>query len=146
MYNQKLKLLYTGVSPGLKSVGVRNMKFIRLMSILSLLLVSACASDMSSKYASLNNLSDTERNNALKDCFKADNKHDRQDCIAEFADPAIGYQCERIQVTGTRFGSRVCTTKRQRDEVARASQEVFSQAQMRNKFTKGQEAQPIGRK
>ncbi|ALS97432.1 hypothetical protein [Lacimicrobium alkaliphilum] len=122
------------------------MKFIQLAGILSLLLIGGCASDMSSKYASLNNLSDTERNNALKDCFKEENKHDRQECIAEFADPAIGYQCERIQVTGTRFGERVCTTKRQRDEVARASQDAFSQVQMRNKFTKGQEAAPAGRK
>lgn len=122
------------------------MKFIQFMGILSLVLLSGCASDMSSKYASLNNLSDTERNNALKDCFKEENRHDRQDCIAQFADPSIGYQCERIQVTGTRFGSRVCTTKRQRDEVAKASQEAFSQVQMRNKFTKGQEAAPAGRK
>ncbi|ALS97429.1 hypothetical protein AT746_03500 [Lacimicrobium alkaliphilum] len=101
---------------------------------------------MKSKYASLDKLSDTDRNNALKECFMEENKPDRQDCIARYADPAIGYKCERIQVTGTRFGTRVCSTKRQRDEVARNSQEAFSQAQMRNKFTKDQVAPPQGGK
>ncbi|GAB3019685.1 hypothetical protein [Bowmanella dokdonensis] len=111
-----------------------------LFSAMAITLLAGCATDIESKYASLDNLSDTDRNNALKECFKISEKTERQDCIAHYADPAIGFECERVQVTGTRFGSRVCTTKRQREEVATDSQAAFSQVQQRNKFTKDQVA------
>ncbi|GAB3019678.1 putative periplasmic lipoprotein [Bowmanella dokdonensis] len=109
-----------------------------LMGLAVTVTLAGCASDPESKYASLDNLSDTEQNQALKECFKLDKKSQRHECIAAYAPPEIGFRCERVQVTGTRFGERVCTTQRQRDEVQTDSQRSFSEVQRRNKFVKDQ--------
>ncbi|ALT00100.1 hypothetical protein [Lacimicrobium alkaliphilum] len=90
-------------------------------------LMAGCASNPDSKYASIEHLSDTERNQALKECFKSDlNKDERQDCLARYAPAEVGYRCERRQVTGTRFGERVCTTERQREAERKHAMEAMS--------------------
>jgi hypothetical protein len=89
-------------------------------------LMAGCASNPDSKYASIEHLSETERNEALKECFKSDvTKDERQDCLARYAPAEVGYKCERRQVTGTRFGERVCTTQRQREADRKSALETM---------------------
>ena len=103
-------------------------------------LMAGCASNPDSKYASIEHLSDTERNQALKECFQSDlAKDERQDCLARYAPAEVGYRCERRQVTGTRFGERVCTTQRQRDDERQRAKETMHRVSANGAHLKGSE-------
>ncbi len=100
----------------------------------TLLLLAGCASDPQQKYASLNNLSETERNEALKGCFDYDlSKTERQDCLLRYAPPEVGYKCERIQVSGTRSSERVCSTTNKRDWERAYAKETLDKIQRHSK-------------
>ncbi|GAB3014623.1 hypothetical protein [Bowmanella dokdonensis] len=101
-------------------------KLVLMMMVGAAAAMAGCTSNPDSKYASLDHLSDTERNEALKECFKEDiSKSERQDCIARYAPAEVGYRCETRPVTGTRFGERVCSTQRQREAERQAALETM---------------------
>lgn len=93
----------------------------------SAFIISACSSS-GDKYAGLQHLSETERNEAFKECFSGElAKAEKQDCISRYAPAEVGYRCEVEPVTGSRFGRRVCSTQRQRDaDRTRAKESVDS--------------------
>ncbi|GAB3019747.1 hypothetical protein [Bowmanella dokdonensis] len=72
-------------------------------------LLGGCAS--TSQHANLEHLSETERNKVLNQCADTPEGDERQACIARHAPKASeeGQTCERVKVTGSRFGARVCT-------------------------------------
>ena len=46
-----------------------------------------------------------------------------------------GYQCKRVQITGTRMSEKICTTAAQREEQRRAAQEGVQGFQNRSNQT-----------
>jgi hypothetical protein len=99
-----------------------------------LVLISGCATDVKDKYASIENLSDSERNQALKDCFDYDlSKSERQDCLLRYAPPEVGYECKNVQVSGSRFTERVCSTASKRYYERTMSKETLDKIQRHSK-------------
>ena len=80
------------------------------------LMLGACAS--SSNHVSLDAMTESQRNQVLEQCAGTPEGKERQDCIARHAPKADeeGQSCERVKVTGSRFGARVCTPVSQAQE------------------------------
>lgn len=117
----------------LKEQAMLKQKMLALCMVTAVLGLTACASDSSEKYAALENMSDTERNEAFKECFKEENKADRHECIARYAPPEVGYKCEIRAVTGSRLGERVCSTERQRQAERTMAVETLDKVQRNSK-------------
>lgn len=97
------------------------------MKYVSLTLLCALSIGCTSTQTSSNN-SDLSQEIAAKKseiskCLKAsDDSGDN--CVSKESSNKLGFRCKKTMVTGTRLTKKICTTAKQREELAKASREA----------------------
>lgn len=97
------------------------MKYFSL--VILCLFVIGCGSTNSAKNDTSFTQQVAQAKTELKECLDSAGANG-ENCVSKERADKLGFKCQIRQTTGTRLGKRVCTTAKQREDLAKASREA----------------------